>query len=93
VDLSPTFVRELEGIVGARGIVSSPEGRLTYEADMHTFYKGQPDLVVLPETAEQTATIVRLCRREKVPVWRRCRRTPRPWVLPLPPRRRESTST
>ena len=68
MDLSPTFVRELEGIVGARGIVSSPEGRLTYEADMHTFYKGQPDLVVLPETAEQTAAIVRLCRREKVPV-------------------------
>ena len=68
MDLSPIFVRELERIVGARGIVSSPEGRLTYEADMHTFYKGQPDLVVLPETAEQTATIVRLCRREKVPV-------------------------
>ena len=54
--------------MGARGIVSSAEGRLTYEADMHTFYKGQPDLVVLPETAEQTASVVRLCRREKVPV-------------------------
>jgi len=68
MELSPSLVRELEGIVGARGIVSSPEGRLTYEADMHTFYKGQPDLVVLPQTAEQTASVVRLCRREKVPV-------------------------
>ena len=66
--MSPALVRELERIVGARGIVSSPEGRLTYEADMHTFYKGQPDVVALPETAEQIAEVVRLCRREKVPV-------------------------
>ena len=70
MNVSPALVRELERIVGAHGIVSSPEGRLTYEADMHTFYKGQPDVVALPETAEQTAEIVRLCRREKVPVSR-----------------------
>src|SRR5262249_1317344 len=62
------FLRELEGIVGARGIVSTPEGRLTYEADMHTFYKGAPDVVALPESAEQAAAIVRLCRRDRVPV-------------------------
>src|SRR5882724_10406024 len=63
-----SFLRELEGIVGRGGVVSSPEGRLTYEADMHTFYKGAPDVVVLPETAAQVALVVRLCRREHVPV-------------------------
>jgi len=68
VELSAAFLRELEAIVGARGVVSSYEGRLTYEADMHTFYKGAPDVVTLPETAEQAAEIVRLCRRERVPV-------------------------
>ena len=31
----------------ARG---SREGLLTYECDMHTFYKGAPDAVVLPES-------------------------------------------
>ena len=62
------FLRELEGIVGAGGIVSTPEGRLTYEADMHTFYKGAPDVVALPVSAEQAAAIVRLCRRDGVPV-------------------------
>jgi glycolate oxidase len=68
VELSGAFLRELEGIVGARGVVSSPEGRLTYEADMHVFYKGAPDVVALPETAEQVAAIVRLSRRAGVPV-------------------------
>src|SRR5713101_3679891 len=68
MQLSPGFFRELEAIVGAGAMVSSSEGRLTYEADMHTFYKGAPDVVVLPATAEQVARIVRLCRREHVPV-------------------------
>jgi len=68
MQLTPAFVRELEQIMGADGLVSSREGRLTYEADMHTFYKGAPDVVALPSSAEQVARIVRLCRRERVPV-------------------------
>ena len=63
-----SFLRELEGIVGRGGVVSSPEGRLTYECDMHTFYKGAPDVVVLPESAAQVAAIVRLCRLHSVAV-------------------------
>jgi glycolate oxidase len=48
--------------------VLSFEGRLVYECDMHTFYKGMPDAVALPTSAEQVREIVRLCRREKIPV-------------------------
>jgi glycolate oxidase len=58
----------LAALVGPRGVIDSPEGRLTYECDMHTFYKGAPDVVVLPETAEQAAAVVRLCRERGVPV-------------------------
>ena len=36
MELSPAFLRDLERVVGAGGVVSSREGRLTYEADMHT---------------------------------------------------------
>ncbi len=64
--LSAAVLSELERIVGARGLVATPEGRMTYECDMHTFYKGAPDAVVLPESTEQVAAVVRLCRREHV---------------------------
>lgn len=68
MELSRAFLGELTKLAGAGGIVTTPEGRLTYECDMHTFHKGVPDVVVLPEAAEQVAEIVRLCRRERVPV-------------------------
>jgi glycolate oxidase len=64
--LSPTLLSQLEQIVGAQGVIATDEGRMVYEADMHTFYKGAPDVVVLPETTEQVALLVRLCRREHV---------------------------
>jgi glycolate oxidase len=66
--LSREFVRELEAIVGAEGLVVSPEGRMVYEADMHTLYRGQPDAVVLPTTTEQVQMIVGLCRRAHVAI-------------------------
>jgi len=66
--LSRTFLADLEGIVGADGLVHSAEGRLVYECDMHTFYKGAPDAVALPTRAEQVVAIVGLCRRERVPI-------------------------
>src|SRR5207245_10276516 len=66
--LTPAIVQELLRILGAEGLATTPEGRMVYEADMHTFYKGAPDAVALPRTAEQGQKIVRLCRREGVPV-------------------------
>jgi len=66
--LSGTFLADLERIVGAEGLVRSAEGRLVYECDMHTFYKGAPDAVALPTRAEEVVAIVNLCRRERVPI-------------------------
>ena len=64
--LSSALLKQLEQIVGAAGVVATDEGRMVYEADMHTFYKGAPDVVVLPETTGQVAELVRFCRREHV---------------------------
>lgn len=64
--LSSALLKQLEQIVGAEGVVATDEGRMVYEADMHTFYKGAPDVVVLPETTLQVAELVRFCRREHV---------------------------
>jgi len=66
--LSQSVVAELQRILGAEALVLSLEGRLTYECDMHTFYKGTPDAVALPTTAAEVQAIVRLCRRERVPL-------------------------
>jgi glycolate oxidase len=68
MSLTPRFLADLERIVGAGGLITSPEARLTYECDMHVFYKGQPDAVVLPRAADEVRDIVRLCRQERVPV-------------------------
>ncbi|MBI5627983.1 MAG: FAD-binding oxidoreductase, partial [Candidatus Rokubacteria bacterium] len=62
VSVDAGLIAALEAIVGRAGVVATLEGRLTYECDMHTFYKGIPDVVVLPESAEQAAAVVRLCR-------------------------------
>ncbi len=66
--LTPLVISELETIVGRDGVVATVEGRMVYECDMHTFYKGMPDVVVLPRTTEQVLEVVRLCRREKIAV-------------------------
>ncbi|MBI2204879.1 MAG: FAD-binding protein [Candidatus Rokubacteria bacterium] len=66
--VSSSLVTELERIVGASGIVTSHEGRMTYECDMHVFYKGEPDVVVLPADREQVQAVVRACRAAAVPI-------------------------
>ena len=66
--VTEAFRQALATIVGPSGVVSTPEGRLTYECDMHTFHKGAPDVVVLPRSAEQAAEVVRMCRAARVPV-------------------------
>ena len=66
--LAPAVVAALKEILEPDGLVLTPEGRLVYECDMHTLYKGAPDAVALPRRAEQVVEIVRLCRRERVPI-------------------------
>src|SRR6185295_5629284 len=66
--LSASVLAGLHDILGADGLVVSFEGRLVYECDMHTFYKGMPDAVALPTSAEQVRDVVRACLREHVPI-------------------------
>src|SRR6266481_2073884 len=66
--LTPAIAQELLRILGADGLVTTPEGRMVDEADMHTFYKGAPDAVALPRTTAQVQAVVKLCRRESLAV-------------------------
>jgi glycolate oxidase len=66
--LSQEFLEQVRAIVGEEGVVATAEGRLVYECDMHTLYKGAPDAVALPRTTDQVLALVRLCREQRVPV-------------------------
>ncbi len=66
--IAASLVAELERIVGKAGLVTSHEGRMTYECDMHVFYKGEPDVVVLPGSRDHVQAVVRACRAAGVPI-------------------------
>ena len=66
--LDSVLVGELRAILGKDALVLSEEGRLVYECDMHTFYKGMPDAVALPSTTAQVRAIVKSCRAHRTPI-------------------------
>ena len=62
------FVDALREIVGRDGIVVAADQRLVYECDMLVYYKGTPDLVVLPRTTAEVVAVVRRCLEAGVPI-------------------------
>jgi len=61
------LIREMEGIVGAEGVVHEHEQLRTYECDGLMNYRVIPDLVVLPETGAHVQKVVKLCYDEGIP--------------------------
>ncbi len=57
----------LTEICGADGVVTDPQELRTYECDGLTAHRCSPGLVVLPQTAEQVAAVVRACAAASVP--------------------------
>ena len=62
------LVDALREIVGRDGIVSAADERLVYECDMLVYYKGMPDLVVLPRSTAEVVSVVRRCLAAGVPI-------------------------
>jgi len=61
------ILRELRAIVGARGLITSPEELRTYDSDALTTFRAVPRAVLLPASTEEVQAIVRVCHREKIP--------------------------
>jgi glycolate oxidase len=57
----------LTRVVGRRGVLSTPEDLAVYSYDA-TFAEGLPGLVVLPETTEQTAAVVKVLAEHRIPI-------------------------
>ena len=66
--LPPRLLPELLGLLPSDAILSEPEELRPYECDALTAYRTLPGLVLLPETEEQVAQILRLCTEHQVPV-------------------------
>ncbi len=68
MNLSEALRRELEQIVGADGVITDPVQLLAYDCDAYTIEKSLPTVVVLPQSTNQVAAIVKLANREGLPI-------------------------
>ncbi|MFZ9462422.1 MAG: FAD-linked oxidase C-terminal domain-containing protein [Vulcanococcus sp.] len=59
--------RRLRALLPPRAVVSKRQELLAYDCDGLTLHRHQPPLVVLPETTEQVAAVVRCCNALAVP--------------------------
>jgi len=67
VPLPPEFEAAVAQAVGHAGVVTEPEKLRVYECDALTGHRSLPELVVLPESAEQVQKVVALCAARHVP--------------------------
>jgi glycolate oxidase len=62
------IIAALRSIVAGEGVIEDAESLVPYESDGLTAYRQPPMVVVLPETKEQVAEILRWCNSEGVKV-------------------------
>ncbi len=62
------IVATLKTLLPASSVVDSIEGRRAYDADGLSAYRQLPLVVVLPETVEQVAAIMRYCHKEGIKI-------------------------
>ena len=62
------IVAALRKIVDGEGVIDHPDGLRPYESDGLTAYRQPPMVVVLPETTQQVAEVLRWCHAEGVKV-------------------------
>ncbi|HXG24279.1 MAG TPA: FAD-binding oxidoreductase, partial [Chthonomonadales bacterium] len=63
----PTLLAELAAIVGEDAVLSDRSARRVYDCDAYTVDKAAPAAVVLPQSTEQVAALVKLCNRLELP--------------------------
>ena len=59
--------RRFEELLGHGAVITDPVRLRTYECDGLTHHRVMPGIVVLPETAEQIAAVVRVCNEYGLP--------------------------
>jgi glycolate oxidase len=67
VGMKNRMIENLVKVVGSDSVLSTPEDLAAYSYD-GTFCEGVPEVVVLPQTTEQTAGIVKLASEARIPL-------------------------
>ncbi|ORE98174.1 FAD-linked oxidase C-terminal domain-containing protein [Aurantimonas sp. 22II-16-19i] len=62
------IVEALRAIVPGEGVVDAANEMAVFESDGLTAYRQLPLVVVLPQTVDQVAAVLRYCHREEIPV-------------------------
>lgn len=65
---SEDIIAELKRIAGEEAVIADEDGRRTFETDGLTAYRAMPLAVVLPDTTDVVAEVLRYCHREKIKV-------------------------
>ena len=65
--LPQNVVAELRAIVGETGVVADPGALLVWESDGLTAYRVTPRAVVMPTDTAQTAAVLKVLARERIP--------------------------
>lgn len=65
--VTPDFLKRLAAIVGSERLLSSADELLVYECDGYVVEKTTPDVVVFPQSADETLRVVRECVAAAVP--------------------------
>ncbi|MEQ8604650.1 MAG: FAD-linked oxidase C-terminal domain-containing protein [Marivibrio sp.] len=68
LDRRAQIAEELRAIVPGEGVIADEDELRPYEADGLTAYRTLPLIVVLPETVEQLAEVMRYCKRNQLKV-------------------------
>ncbi|MGE3288633.1 MAG: FAD-binding oxidoreductase [Pseudonocardia sp.] len=68
MSLDRGVIAELEAIVGAEHVRTAPGDVEPYSRDATPVFRGTPDAVVFPRTAEEVAAVLRLATRHHIPV-------------------------
>jgi glycolate oxidase subunit GlcD len=66
--LAPGLVRSLAAIVGRDHVITDPNRLVVYESDGLTAYRVSPRAVVLPDSTDEVAAVVRLLHGAGVPI-------------------------
>jgi glycolate oxidase len=61
------LIETMQEILGLEGVIHKREELRTYECDGLMNYRVVPDLVVLPESADQVQQVVKTCYEEGIP--------------------------